>query len=291
MQQKQKSIMKPSSTSTASLVFAMLMVVASNPLTSTAWARSDERDLRMNTASKSSDASVLRGVTSHQDERTLAKGGNGGGKPNRDDSTPSPTAAVTPAPTPTPPPVFQYPPVPYSSCGTRAPSTPAPSPAPTAHQCENPPDGECNGGNQCCEGYSCKGKRCRLNVRRLGEEHKVTFEETATEERKLGDCVDHRCNEHENAVLCDIASSRPASTICNYGGGEYTASVVTCEGDVELCCEDGNGGYYYGLACWINYQGATCCPKGYTRISSGCVPMNCCDGDVGHQERYCPGKC
>lgn len=282
--------MKPSSTSTA-LLFAMLMVVASNPLTSTAWARSDGRDLRINKAPESSDAFVLRRVTS--DHRALAKGGNGGGNSNR--ATPSPTAAVTPAPTPTPPPVFQYPPVPYDSCGTRAPSTPAPSPGPSpAPQCENPPDGECNGngGNQCCDGYSCKGKRCRLNLRRLGE-YKVAFEETATEERKLADCVDHRCNEHNNEVLCgsDIPSSRPASIICNYGGGEYIASVVTCDGDVELCCKDGNGGYYYGQACWIFDQGATCCRKGYTRISSGCVPMNCCDGDADHQERYCPGKC
>ena len=197
------------------------------------------------------------------------------------------------APTPTPPPVFQYPNVPYDSCGTRAPSTHAPSPAPSpAPQCANPPDGECSGGNRCCDGYSCKGKKCRLNVRQL-REHKVAFKEAVTEERELADCVDHRCNEHDNAALCesDMPSSRPASNICNYGGGEYTASVVTCEGAVDLCCEDGNGGYYYGLACWITYQGGTCCPKGYTRISSGCVPLNCCDGDADHQERYCPGKC
>lgn len=282
--------MKPSSTSTASFVFAMLMVVASNPFTLTAWAHSDERDLRINTTSKSSDASsVLRGVTANQDERTLAKGGNGGSNK----STPSPTAAVTPAPTPTPPPVFQYPPVPYDSCGTRAPSTPVPSRAPSpAPQCLNPPDGECNGGNQCCDGYSCKGRTCRLNVRRLGE-HKVAFDETATEERKLGDCVDHRCNEHDNAVLCGsgIPSNRPASIICNYGGGEYTASVEICKDDAALCCEDGNGGYYFGLSCWIIDQGAICCRKGYTRISSGCVPMNCCDGDADHQARYCPEKC
>jgi hypothetical protein len=272
-------------------MLAMIMAVA-HPLMT--WAHQDE-SVRINTVSSAdASASILRGVTSNQEEdRNLAKGGNqgGGGGGNKDkDSTPQPTAAVTPAPTPTPPPVYQYPYVDPDSCGTRPPSSPAPSPAPTpaptTPQCENPPDGQCNGKNSCCEGYSCKGKECRMNGRQLRER-------TSSEWRKLADCVDHRCNEYDNAPLCesDLPSRRPASNICNYGGGEYTALVQACEGAVDLCCEDGNGGYYYGLTCWISYQGGTCCPKGYTRIHTGCVPMNCCDGDVDHQGHYCPSQC
>eukprot|EP00984_Skeletonema_dohrnii_P034232 scaffold33509_cov155-Skeletonema_dohrnii-CCMP3373.AAC.1 len=221
-------IMK-ASTSTASLLLAMIMAVA-HPLTT--WAHKDE-SVRIDTVSSDASASILRGVTSNQEEeRNLAKGGGGG---NKKDSTPR----------------LQLPP-----------SSPAPSPAPTTPQCENPPDGQCNGRNSCCEGYSCKGKACRMNGRQL-RERKLSFKEATTEGRKLADCVDLRCNEYDNAPLCesDLPSSRPASNICNYGGGEYTALVQTCDGAVDLCCEDGNGGYYYGLTRWISYQGGTCCPK------------------------------
>ncbi len=50
--------MKSSPATAVSFAFAMLMVVAANPLTLTAWAHEHE-SLRTNTASKSSDASVL----------------------------------------------------------------------------------------------------------------------------------------------------------------------------------------------------------------------------------------
>lgn len=283
--------MKVSTTSTtASLLLAVLMAAA-HPLP----ARAQDESVRIDTVSAAhAGTSILRDVTSNQEDRTLAKGGNGGGggggKPDKNnDSTPQPTPAPTPSPVVTPAPTPTYLPVPTDSCGTREPSTPAPSPAPTA--CVNP--GVCNGGNQCCDGYTCKGKTCRLNNRQL-RERKVAFEEAATEERKLAECSDARCNENNNEVLCDsdIPSSRPLSIICNYGGGEFgdTASVESCDG-INKCCEDGNGGYYYGLTCWVGWQGETCCPKGYTRIRAGCVPLNCCDGTADHQEKFCPGKC
>lgn len=288
--------MKVSTSTTASLVLAVLMAAA-YPLPS----RAQDESVRVDAVSAHAGASILRDVTSsnqEEEDRTLAKqGGNGngngggGGKPGKkNDSTPQPTVAVTPAPSPTPPPVFQYPPVPYNSCGTRPPSTStlAPSPAPTA--CVNPE--VCNGGNTCCDGYSCKGKTCRSNNRQL-RERKVAIEGGATEERKLSDCnIDERCNLYDNDVLCgdDTPSNRPPSNICNYGGGEYTASIVTCDGQ-HKCCYDGNGGYYFGTSCWVSWIGDTCCPKGYTRLRTGCAPLDCCDGDDVHQENYCPGKC
>lgn len=170
--------------------------------------------------------------------------------------------------------------------------TPAPTHASTPQQCVNPKDGECSGKNACCAGWSCEGKTktCEPDVRHL-RERKFPFQKKTTEERKLVVCnVNDSCNEYQNEVLCGSAlpSSRPESNLCNYGTGNYVANVQTCGSNSERCCEDGNGGYYYGLTCWGTYQGGTCCPKGYTRINSGCVPLNCCDGDADHRVNYCP---
>lgn len=265
---KTKLIMKASA-STASLAIAMMMAVAHST-----WAHQDD-----NAPFTSASAGVLRGFIADQEERLLGKGGGGGGGNNGPNPTPNPTAALTPAPTSSP--------IPYS-CGTRSPvATPAPThsltPEPT--KCENP--GVCNGKNLCCAGFSCRNKACVSDGGRLLRERNFPFEE-------LAGCTDlpATCNVDGNLPLCgsDIPSYRPPSLICNYGGGEYKAEVQLCDNTSERCCEDGNGGYYFGQTCWGTYQGGTCCPKGQTRVAAGCVPLNCCDGDSNHQNNYCPNN-
>ena len=292
---KETIIMKVLSSTTAPLVLLSVLMAATHPLL----ARAHQEE----TSAIAAGASNLRDVTSNQEDRALAKGGNGGGggggkdggKQDKD-PTPQPTPQPTPppAPSPTPPPVFRYPTVPTDSCGTRAPSSAAPflSLAPT--QCVNP--SVCSGNNPCCDGYSCKGKRCRSNARQLRlRERKVAIEGAATDERQLNECTENasQCNVYGNELLCGdtLPSSRPVSEICNYGGGAYPAIVKACDSDKEFCCEDGNGGYYFGLTCWGVWQGEQCCPKGYTRLSTGCAPLNCCDGDATHRINYCPNSC
>lgn len=265
------------STSTASLLFAMIIMVVAHPLST--WAHQDD-SVSVNTASASESTSgvaILRGVKTDQEERNLAKGGN---KPSKNDPPPPPTAAVTPSPTPAPavvtPAPTIFPVVPYpNSCGTRSPvaTTSTPTPAPTNEvQCTNPKN--CNH-TPCCSGFNCNAKKCEAdNVRHL-RERKLPFEKPTTEERKLAVCpvpLEPKCNIHNNEPLCgdDIPINAPAPSFCNYDDAPI---VTTCTQD-SLCCEDGNGGYYYGLTCWNIYIGGTCCPKGYARSGSGCIPLN-----------------
>ena len=290
--------MKVFSSTTAPLVLLSMLMAATQPLL----ARAHQEE----TSAIAAGASNLRDVTSNQEDRALAKGGNGGGGGGggngggkQDDPTPQPTPqptpGVTPAtPMPTPPPVFQYPTVPTDSCGIRAPSSAAPSLSLAPSQCVNP--SVCNGNNPCCDGYSCKGKTCRSNARQLRlRESEVAIEGAATDDRQLNECIENasECNLYANELLCGgtLPSNRPVSEICNYGGGEYQAILQTCDSNKEFCCEDGNGGYYFGLTCWVSWQGGTCCPKGYTRLRTGCAPLNCCDGDATHRSNYCPGNC
>ena len=290
--------MKVFSSTTAPLVLLSVLMAATHPLL----ARAHQEE----TSAIAAGASNLRHVTSNQEDRALAKGGNGGGGGGngggkKDDPTPQPTPqptpGVTPAtPMPTPPPVFQYPPVPTDSCGiTRAPSSAAPTLVPTQSQCVNP--SACNGKISCCDGYSCTKKTCVPNARQLRlRERKVAIEGEATDARQLNECTDNasQCNVYDNELLCDatLPSSRPESLICNYNlSGSYNATVTKCETD--FCCEDGNGGYYFGETCWGFWPGNTCCPLGYTVIRgvNKCVPLNCCDGDATHRSYYCPSNC
>jgi hypothetical protein len=265
------------STSTASLLFAMIIMVVAHPLST--WAHQDD-SVSVNTASASASEStsgvaILRGVKTDQEERNLAKGGN---KPSKNDPTSSPTAAVTPSPTPAPavvtPAPTIFPVVPYGSCGTRSPvaTTSTPTPAPNNEvQCTNPKN--CNN-TPCCTGSNCIAKKCEAdNVRHL-RERKLPFEKPTTEERKLAVCLEPTCNIHNNEPLCgdDIPDNAPESIFCNYG---ILAPSVTKCGNNSLCCEDGNGGYYYGLSCWSIAIGGTCCPKGYAKEEgSGCIPLD-----------------
>jgi hypothetical protein len=264
------------STSTASLLFAMIIMVVAHPLST--WAHQDD-SVSVNTASASESTSgvaILRGVKTDQEERNLAKGGN---KPSKNDPTSSPTAAVTPSPTPAPavvtPAPTIFPVVPYDSCGTRSPvaTTSTPTPAPNNEvQCTNPKN--CNN-TPCCPGSNCIAKKCEAdNVRHL-RERKLPFEKPTTEERKLAVCQvslpPESCNIHNNEPLCGVPINAPEPIFCNY---DNAPNITKCTVG-SLCCEDGNGGYYYGLSCWSIAIGGTCCPKGYAKEEGGgCIPLD-----------------
>lgn len=252
-------------------------------------------------------AATLRGnAVVGQEERILGKGGGGGGGNGgggKNNETPSPTPASTPAPTKasTPRPTQGYPDVPRDSCGTRPPTTSSSPTPPTPPTCVNP--GTCSNKDPCCDGFECSGgkeKTCvavRRNLRVEQEAKSFPFQTSVADarHRKLNTCGSDKCNEFNNALLCDVNGDIPPnakdtpSIICNYQNLSYKADVDPCESNSLSCCEDGNGGFYSPATCWggIDEQ---CCPKGYTKnlYGNGCIPLNCCDGNGDFKNDYCP---